>query len=82
MWNTLDLLPAAAVPAGYRSQVQQTPPNRSFMHLHLGFDGAGEDAHILYSLQINIDQTLARPASPTTLPACCPLVAARMDLLV
>jgi phytoene dehydrogenase-like protein len=41
MWNTLDLLPAAAVPAGYRRQVQQTPANRSFMHLHLGFDGAG-----------------------------------------
>jgi len=69
MWNTLDLLPAAAVPAGYRSQVQQTPANRSFMHLHLGFDGAGEDAHILSSLQTNIDQTLARPAALSWLHA-------------
>jgi hypothetical protein len=41
MWDTLKLLPPHAVPDGYRQQVEQTPANRSFMHLHLGFDGTG-----------------------------------------
>lgn len=41
MWDTLKLLPPGAVPDSYRQQVEQTPANRSFMHLHLGFDAAG-----------------------------------------
>ena len=41
MWDTLQLLPPGAVPDSYRQQVEQTPANRSFMHLHLGFDAAG-----------------------------------------
>jgi hypothetical protein len=41
MWDTIKLLPPGAVPDSYRQQVEQTPANRSFMHLHLGFDAAG-----------------------------------------
>ena len=39
--DTLKLLPEAVVPADYRASVHQMPANRSFMHLHLGFDASG-----------------------------------------
>ena len=48
MWDTLKLLPPHAVPDSYRQQVERTPANRSFMHLHLGFDAAGELARSLW----------------------------------
>ncbi len=40
-WDTLKLLPASAVPDEYRKSTAEMPINRSFMHLHLGFDAAG-----------------------------------------
>lgn len=40
-WDTVKLLPAKAVPAAYLKSIQQMPINRSFMHLHLGFDATG-----------------------------------------
>ena len=40
-WDTLKLLPASAVPAEYQKTTAEMPINRSFMHLHLGFDAAG-----------------------------------------
>ncbi|MGF1482493.1 MAG: phytoene desaturase family protein [Cyanophyceae cyanobacterium] len=39
-WDTLRLLPEAAVPPEFRSKRQATPACDSFMHLHLGIDGA------------------------------------------
>jgi len=41
MWDTIRLLPQEHVPPSYRKQVDTTPINRSFMHLHLGFDATG-----------------------------------------
>ena len=41
MWDTLPLLPSHMVPANMRRQADTTPQNRSFMHLHLGFDATG-----------------------------------------
>lgn len=38
MWDTMKLLPAAALPNTYEEKVQKTPQCDSFMHLHLGFD--------------------------------------------
>ena len=40
-WDTMKLLPASAVPDEYRKTTVDMPINRSFMHLHLGFDAAG-----------------------------------------
>ena len=42
MWDTLRLLPAEARPKGMQQQAADTPMNRSFMHLHLGFDATGD----------------------------------------
>ena len=42
MWDTLHLLPAEAQPKPQmEQQAAATPMNRSFMHLHLGFDATG-----------------------------------------
>ena len=41
MWDTLPLLPSHMVPASMQQQADTTPQNRSFMHLHLGFDATG-----------------------------------------
>ena len=41
MWDTLPLLPSHMVPASMQRQADTTPQNRSFMHLHLGFDATG-----------------------------------------
>jgi phytoene dehydrogenase-like protein len=41
IWDTLKLLPAAALPEKYRQQRQATPECDSFMHLHLGIDATG-----------------------------------------
>ncbi|MGD1905235.1 MAG: phytoene desaturase family protein [Leptolyngbyaceae cyanobacterium] len=38
VWDTLALLPAAALPPAFRQRRQQTPECHSFMHLHLGID--------------------------------------------
>jgi len=42
MWDTLPLLPAEAQPKSMQQAADDTPMNRSFMHLHLGFDATGE----------------------------------------
>lgn len=41
IWDTLKLLPNDAVSVGFRQQRQRIPACDSFMHLHLGIDGAG-----------------------------------------
>ncbi|AUT01100.1 carotene isomerase [Nostoc sp. CENA543] len=38
VWDTLKLVPAAALPAKFRNQRQGIPECDSFMHLHLGID--------------------------------------------
>lgn len=40
IWDTLKLLPHEAVPKRFVEQRQATPECESFMHLHLGIDGA------------------------------------------
>jgi phytoene dehydrogenase-like protein len=41
VWDTLKLLPEAAVPKRFRAKRQATPECDSFMHLHLGIDAQG-----------------------------------------
>jgi phytoene dehydrogenase-like protein len=40
IWDTLKLLPERAVPKSYVLKREETPECESFMHLHLGIDGA------------------------------------------
>ncbi len=40
IWDTLKLLPSAAIPQQFRAEKQSLPQCPSFMHLHLGIDGA------------------------------------------
>jgi len=40
-WDTLNLLPEAALPRRWREQVQSTPACASFLHWHLGLRGEG-----------------------------------------
>ncbi len=40
-WDTLKLLPPSSIPAEYQKSTADMPINRSFMHLHLGFDATG-----------------------------------------
>lgn len=41
LWDTRALLPPGALPPPFAADVAALPPCRSFMHLHVGFDGAG-----------------------------------------
>jgi phytoene dehydrogenase-like protein len=41
VWDTLKLLPVAAIPPEFRAQRETTPECDSFMHLHLGIDATG-----------------------------------------
>ena len=47
-WDTLRLVPASAVPDEYRKTTTEMPINRSFMHLHIGFDAAGLPSLVFY----------------------------------
>lgn len=46
-WDTVKLLPKEVVPADYLASIEQMPMNRSFMHLHLGFDATGAKQSVL-----------------------------------
>jgi phytoene dehydrogenase-like protein len=46
VWDTLKLLPAGAWPESEVQQAAATPDTASFMHLHLGIDGADMPAGI------------------------------------
>lgn len=41
IWDTLKLLPEGALPKDFRQNRESMPECDSFMHLHLGIDGAG-----------------------------------------
>eukprot|EP00891_Asterochloris_glomerata_P008859 jgi/Astpho2/8859/e_gw1.00129.7.1_t len=53
MWDTLPLLPSHMVPASMQQQADTTPQNRSFMHLHLGFDATGLQDPGLHHIVVN-----------------------------
>ncbi|XP_072971056.1 prolycopene isomerase, chloroplastic [Typha angustifolia] len=75
MWDTLNLLPADAVPQSYQDKVKETPQCESFMHLHLGFDAANlpEDLgihHIVvndWSKGVDADQNVVLISIPSVL---------------
>lgn len=49
VWDALKLLPPGAVPRDWAAERQATPPSRSFVHLHVGFDSRGlEDLQAHY----------------------------------
>ena len=47
-WDTLKLLPPSAIPTEYQKTTAEMPINRSFMHLHLGFDATGPTLRAVY----------------------------------
>ncbi|GMH42356.1 hypothetical protein BSKO_10275 [Bryopsis sp. KO-2023] len=51
-WDTAALLPKNQVPAEMTKQME-APLNRSFMHLHLGFDATGLDDIDLHHIVVN-----------------------------
>ncbi|KAL3135547.1 hypothetical protein ABBQ38_006025 [Trebouxia sp. C0009 RCD-2024] len=54
LWDTLHLLPADARPKPkMQQQAADTPMNRSFMHLHLGFDATGLEDLELHHIVVN-----------------------------
>ncbi|KAG1363628.1 prolycopene isomerase 1, chloroplastic [Cocos nucifera] len=75
MWDTLNLLPADAIPQSYQTKVKETPQCESFMHLHLGFDAQDipEDLgihHIVvndWSRGVDADQNVVLISVPSVL---------------
>ncbi|KAG9456933.1 hypothetical protein H6P81_001441 [Aristolochia fimbriata] len=75
MWDTLDMLPAEAVPKEYKERIQRTKQCESFMHLHLGFDAKNirDDLgihHIVvndWSRGVDADQNVVLISIPSTL---------------
>ena len=69
-WDTLKLLPPSAVPAEYQKSTAEMPINRSFMHLHLGFDSAGptllQCGHVVlsYAADVAALSAVTRVCSP------------------
>lgn len=53
MWDTLGLLPAHAQPPQMARTAEATPKNRSFMHLHAGFDATGLEGLGLHHIVVN-----------------------------
>lgn len=53
MWDTLGLLPAHARPQLMQQTARDTPKNRSFMHLHAGFDATGLDDLGMHHIVVN-----------------------------
>lgn len=53
IWDMLKLLPAEALPAKFRRQRQATPECDSFMHLHLGIDGANLPELACHAIVVN-----------------------------
>lgn len=47
IWDTLQLLTPGALPPQWCEERAATPPAKSFMHLHVGFDAAGLDLKAL-----------------------------------
>ncbi len=39
IWDTVKIIPDGVLPSKYSTEVENTPMNDSFMHLHLGIDG-------------------------------------------
>jgi hypothetical protein len=65
-WDTLSLVPAGVVPDRWRADVDTIPVNRSFMHLHLGFDATGLEDLELHHIVVNsweggVDTEQVRP---------------------
>jgi hypothetical protein len=52
-WDTMSLVPAGVVPDRWRADVDTIPVNRSFMHLHLGFDATGLEDLELHHIVVN-----------------------------
>ncbi|CAL5229088.1 g12346 [Coccomyxa viridis] len=53
MWDTQRLLPDNVITPKMQKEAQDTPMNRSFMHLHLGFDATGLDDLELHHIVVN-----------------------------
>ncbi|BDA51137.1 Prolycopene isomerase, chloroplastic [Coccomyxa sp. Obi] len=53
LWDTEKLLPAEAITPRMREEAQGIPMNRSFMHLHLGFDATGLEDLEMHHIIVN-----------------------------
>ncbi|MEO1070561.1 MAG: NAD(P)/FAD-dependent oxidoreductase [Cyanobacteria bacterium J06638_6] len=81
IWDTLKLVPDRALPKSFVEERQATPECPSFMHLHLGIDGAGLPPDLAchyitlndWNLGIDAPQNLIVMSIPTMLdPALAP----------
>lgn len=53
LWDVQKLLPAGTFPEAFKGQVDAMPVNRSFMHLHLGFDAMGLEGLDMHHIAVN-----------------------------
>ena len=53
LWDAQQLLPNKRFPGGFERKVDELPANRSFMHLHLGFDATGLDGLEMHHIVVN-----------------------------
>ena len=55
LWDAAALLPPGALPGTDKlaSEAQALPANRSFMHLHLGFDASGLEGLDMHHIVVN-----------------------------
>ncbi|EIE19833.1 FAD/NAD(P)-binding domain-containing protein [Coccomyxa subellipsoidea C-169] len=53
LWDTQSLLPASAVTPQMLQNAAEIPLNRSFMHLHLGFDARGLEGLEMHHIVVN-----------------------------
>ena len=63
IWDTLPLLPEGTLPPSFISERKATPECESFMHLHLGIDGAGlpDNLQCHYIVVNNWEQGVTAP---------------------
>jgi phytoene dehydrogenase-like protein len=79
VWDTLELVPAGALPEEYRREAAAAPRTESIVHLHLGIDATGlpEDLGIhhvvLKSWDVTAPQNMCNICIPSTLdPSMAP----------
>jgi phytoene dehydrogenase-like protein len=53
LWDVRKLLPGGSFPAAFEEQVDGMPVNRSFMHLHLGFDATGLEGLSMHHIVVD-----------------------------
>ena len=53
LWDAQKLLPGGTFPGSFANDVDAIPVNRSFMHLHVGFDASGLEGLEMHHIVVN-----------------------------